>query len=235
MEVQSLPLLESVENPLNGRSSDAETTDQLSELSLQLKEEEVEAKSASVMHVSQLVGKTVSKGFDAGRRVSARLQKKEKAFYGNQQAKAAAAAGAKAGASVDKTSSSKKKARLDAKPMSRISSSFYDINKKRARMNMKLASQASSSLCDEAAAATGVGERCDSTDVVNVGVKEVGLEGVASEEGVVSDSITGKSAHARVKDTLRSFNNYYLHFARQELQKFCWFLVLNFQQRLQPM
>lgn len=212
MEVQSLPLLESVENPLNGCSSDAATKDQLSELSLQLKEEEVEAKSASIMHVSQLVGKTVSKGFDVGRRVSARLQKKEKPFYGNQKAKAAAAAGA--GASVDKTSISKKRARLDAKPMSRITSSFDDINKKRARMDMKLASQASS-LSDEAA--TGVGEGCDSTDVVNVGVKEVGLEGVASEECVVSDSMTGKSAHARVKDTLRIFNNYYLHFARVSL------------------
>ncbi|RWR96263.1 histone-lysine N-methyltransferase, H3 lysine-9 specific SUVH4 isoform X2 [Cinnamomum micranthum f. kanehirae] len=213
MEVQSLPLLESVENPLNGCSSNAATKDQLSELSLQLKEE-VEVKSASIMHVSQLVGKTVSKGFDVGRRVSARLQKKEKPFYGNQKAKAGAAAAA--GASVDKTSSSKKRARLDAKPMSRITSSFDDINKKRARMNMKLASQASS-LCDEAA--TRVGEGCDSTDVVNVGVKEVGLEGVASEEGVVSDSMTGKSAHARVKDTLRIFNNYYLHFAREEEQR----------------
>eukprot|EP00268_Persea_americana_P026928 TRINITY_DN26478_c0_g2_i1.p1 TRINITY_DN26478_c0_g2~~TRINITY_DN26478_c0_g2_i1.p1 ORF type:complete len:746 (+),score=137.20 TRINITY_DN26478_c0_g2_i1:226-2463(+) len=215
MEVQSLPLLESVENPLNGYSSDAATKDQLSELSLQLKEEEVEAKSASLMHVSQLVGKTVSMRFDVGRRVSARLQRKEKPFYGNQKAKAAAGAGA----SVDKTSSSKKRARLDAKPMSRISSSFDDINKRRARMNMKLASQASSSLCDEAATVTGVGERCDSTDVVNVGVKEVELEGVASEEGVVSDSITGKSAHARVKDTLRIFNNFYLHFAREEEQR----------------
>ena len=86
MEVQSLSLLESVENPLNGCSSDAATKDQLSELSLQLKEEEVEAKSASIMHVSQLVGKTVSMRFDVGRRVSARLQKKEKPFSGNQKA-----------------------------------------------------------------------------------------------------------------------------------------------------
>lgn len=141
--------------------------------------EKAEPKSNPVVGASQS-----EEGAVGRRRLSARLQKKEKPFYGNQKA----------------TGSAERKAPPERKAPQQMSVD-RTISKKRARMDMKLASQASSSLpCDEAAR------------VVN----EVEANGVASEEGGLDPSIQ-KSAHARVKDTLRIFNNYYLHFVQVRL------------------